>query len=628
MAFNLHPGGVYAQLQSQQASALMAQQQLLQQHREVEYFYVYVSESEISKVGHWIVLEPDKTLSLENLRHHYATCFGIKYKCLNVRNEIETRYIRYHNGFFRFPPGLDLNNTRFVAYYFTDAEDVQAFMDMAEANDNGVGTVPVLEFKTRLIPESNNSTILGQTATNFDMEQILLRGAQSTPKSDPNKLSALENVSSTSDVILNEPTVEVISVHNSQSAIQRLPPPPPGPPTSQTPTPVKEINNPPIAVPGPSGVKVKQLGPSVSSTSDVEPEKNMSSEKNKHKPITFNDSSGFRREHSSVMVKVNVAPKAKNMLHRYQSTRPRPQNVNEKTPLKITLKRRPKQEEVTDRAPLKITLETRGRQTQRDMKILKIEDEKGRTTALLTKKKWAGKSNVEGQKRRSEPDEEFGPERYKRRRYETHQQQYYHQTESKPVYDEYYYRTLNVLLVGFHTNAPVIHETTTYFSEFGVVTNLQLYTMDNRHNLPEYYAYMKIRTDDAISLFSDRHLYNGTIIYAVRVDGTSLPSRLSCKVCGYQGINVGYLHYHFEGQYHQFHLQKRLESLSGTVANVYRDSYYRITYDELYVQYPNNTIQELVRNDYWKRPRNPSTYSSAVVAPTNRYYNNERERYY
>ncbi|KAL1397555.1 hypothetical protein pipiens_009671 [Culex pipiens pipiens] len=584
-----------------------------------EYYYVYVAESEFSNVGYWILLEPDKTLSLVSLRGYFATCFGIKYKFVNAINEVETRYIRYHNGFFRFPPGLDMNNTRFVAYYYNDKDDVNAFMEMAEANDDGSGTLPVLEFKEQpaavnlqqqpqQLQTHNDSTFLGRTALNFEMDKVLVHGAQSTP----NKPLPGGYVSSTSDVILQEKTIEVISVHDSQSMLNP-PPPPPGPPQHQTPKVQPKAE--PVA-PIVTGVKAK-LGPSVSSTSDVVRAEQRFSRTKRDRD---NDSSGFQREKSSVMIKPQVAPKSKNMLNRYQQ------------------QRRTQPEDVSEKTPLKITLQTRGHQTERNAKILKIEDEKGRTTALLTKRKWGGKpgpSSTAGQanKRRYEPEQEqerHEPERYeKRRRYNTNHQQYYHQPEVKtsPVYDDYY-RTLNVLLVGFNTTAPAIQETTTYFSEFGVVQDLHLYTLDNRHNTAEYYAFMTIRTDDAVSLFSDRHLYNGTVIYAIRVDGDRLPSRLNCKVCGYYGINVGYLHYHLEGYPHQTQLQKRLDSLATTVPNIYRDSYYRITHDEVYVQYPNDAIQELVRNnnDYMKRPR--TTNAAPGPSNNNRYYSTERERYY
>lgn len=601
-----------------------------------EYYYVYVAESEFSNVGYWILLEPDKTLSLVALRNYFATCFGIKYKFVNAGNEVETRYIRYHNGFFRFPAGLDMNNTRFVAYYYNDKDDVNAFMEMAEANDDGTGALPALEFKDKPASEGqlqiqqqlqqvthNDSTFLGRTAM-FEMDKVLSNGAQSTP----NKAFPGGYVSSTSDVILQEKTLDVITVHDSQSMMMMqntLPPPPPGPPQHQTPAKVQQ--QPKEVV---TGVKAK-LGPSVSSTSDVvKSGHRRSTTPRSTKRARDNDSSGFQREKSSVMIKPEAVPKNKNMLDRYQQRRPPPDDVSEKTPLKITLK-------------------TRGHQTERNAKILKIEDEKGRTTALLTKRKWGGKPAPPNQnnKRRyePEPEERYEPEpRYdKRRRYDTNNNhnQYYHQAQeprTSPIYEDYY-RTLNVLLVGFNTTAPAVQETSDYFAEFGIVQNLHLYTLENRHNTPEYYAFMTIRTDDAVSLFSDRHLYNGTVIYAIRVDGDRLPSRLSCKICGYQGINVGYLHYHLEGRPHQTQLQKRLDSLAGTVPNVYRDSYYRTTYDEVYVQFPNDAIQELVRNDHWKRTtRAPTTaYSSSggggggtgyASGPSNRYYSTERERYY
>lgn len=465
----------------------------------------------------------------------------------------------------------------------------------------------------------------------FEMDKVLSCGAQSTP----NKALPGGYVSSTSDVILQEKTLEVITVHDSQSMVMMqntLPPPPPGPPQHQTSAKVQQQQQQPKEIPPVvTGVKAK-LGPSVSSTSDVVKAGNRinrNTAPRSTKRARDNDSSGFQREKSSVMVKPEVVPKSKNMLSRYQQRRPPPEDVSEKAPLKITLK-------------------TRGHQTERNAKILKIEDEKGRTTALLTKRKWGGKPAPSNQtnKRRyePEPEERYEPEqRYdKRRRYDTNNnnnhKQYYHQPQdprNSPIYEDYY-RTLNVLLVGFNTTAPAVQETSDYFSEFGIVQNLHLYTLENRHNTPEYYAFMTIRTDDAVSLFSDRHLYNGTVIYAIRVDGDRLPSRVSCKVCGYQGINVGYLHYHLEGYPHQTQLQKRLDSLAGTVPNVFRDSYYRTSYDEVYVQFPNDAIQELVRNDHWKRTtRATAPYSSSggsgatyAAGPSNRYYSTERERYY
>ncbi|XP_021708274.1 uncharacterized protein LOC110678927 [Aedes aegypti] len=588
------------------------QQQQVHHRAEVEYFYVYVAESELSNVGNWILLEPDKTLSLKNLREYYSTCFGIKHKLLNAKNEMEVRYIRYHNGYFRFPPGLDLNNTRFVAYYYSDLDDIRAFMEMAEANDKDQARVgmPVTTLATSQPPPQpeghNDTTLMGRTSV-FEMDSILRSGAQSTPVkgSISRQMPTTENVSSTSDVILNEPPVEVISVQDSQDTLRlSLPPPPPGPPKPVT----KDNHNlkpcVPSTNPAPSGIRAK-LGPSVSSTSEVKQIKPL--ERPKHERITINDSSGFQRDRSSVMVKVNTAPKSRNMLDRYQQNRPAPEDVNSKTPLKVTLK-------------------TRGRQVQPHKEILKIEDARGRTTALLTKKKWSAKPEVGHQKRRSEPDDEPDDRHQKRRRYD-HQYQNYQQVDPKPSSS---HRVLNVLLVGFHDQAPVIHETTSYFSEFGTVTNFQLYTQENRFNVPEYYAYMEIRAGDSISLFSDRHVYNGTIIYAIRVDGSQLPSRLTCRVCGYYGLNVAHLAYHVEGQYHQQTLRKRLQSQATTHGqHVYLDSYYRITYDELYVQYPTNPVQEMVRNDYWKRSYQPATHSSDAAGSGKRYYTtSDKERFY
>lgn len=539
--------------------------------QKVEYFYVYVAELEFSTVGYWIQLEPDKSLSLESLRGFFPTCFGIKHKIVNASNGIEVRYIRYHNGYFRFPPGLDLNNTRFVAYYYSDVDDIKAFMEMVDSNDDvggDAGEMPRLALQTPQLPaegvNNHDSTLLGRTMDIFHMDSILRRGAQSTPvKGSSNRQMPplRENVSSTSDVILNEPTVEVITIKDTQSTLQfSFPPPPPGPPN---PAMVKE--NPVQPTPSTSsGIRAK-LGPSVSSTSD---EKRKNAERVKHERITINDSSGYQRERSSVMVAVNTVPKSRNMLDRYQQTRPAPQDVNTKTPLKVTFK-------------------GRGRQVQRNRKILKIEDDKGRTTALLTKKKWSDTAEPRGQKRRSESGDELEERYEKRRRYEN-QYQTYKKPETKPfpTYGNDLLE-LNVLLVGFLNQRPIDHETIKYFSDFGIVTNLQVSAQENRHSATEYYAFMKIRTNDALSVFSDRHLYNGTIIYAIRVDGTRPPLRLTCKLCGYYGLNVGYLHYHVEGQCHQHHLTKRLEAQAAEMGHkVYLDSYYRITSDELYVQYP------------------------------------------
>ncbi|XP_055550738.1 uncharacterized protein LOC129733148 [Wyeomyia smithii] len=598
--------GIFGQLPSQQASSIMAQQKLLLQHRDVEYFYAYVAEAEFSSVGHWITLEPDKTLSLENLRGYYTTCFGIKYKKVVSDTQVENCYVRYQNGFFRFPAGLDMNNTRFIAYYYNDVNDVNAFMALADADDRGPGTVPTMDFEKT---QKNDSTFLHRTMNNFDMANVLQCGAQSTPKSAraPAAIASLiENVSSTSDVIFNEKTIEVISVHDSQSIVTQKPPPPLCSPQYATTS--TAVN------PGPFGIKAK-LGPSVSSTSDLECQGKQFKHytRVKQEPISIDDSSLCQNDQKPVMVKVVTAPKSKNMLNRYQANRAqKPLNINEKTPLKITVKRQ-------------------GRQTLRDTKIIKIEDEKGRTTALLTRRKCLGNSMAprETNKRRYESDEDFQAQTVqKRRKFNLQPQQFHQPVEPTAIYDDYY-RTLNILLVGFRTSPPVIHETTTYFSEFGVVTNLQLYTLENRNSIPELYAFMKIRTDNAVSLFADRHLYNGSVIYAIRVDGTRLPSRVSCKTCDYQGLNVAYLNYHIEGVAHQTRLQKRLKSLAGTAGNVYRDSYYRITYDELYVQYPNDAVQEIVRNNYWKREPNViGDYRTAVVTQSNLLYKIEKGRDY
>lgn len=591
----------------------MAQQKLLLQHREVEYFYAYVAESEYSNVGYWIVLQPDKSLSLEDLRGYFSTCFGIKYKQVDSKNKIENKYIRYHNGYFRFPTGLDMNNTRFVAYYYNDVDDVNAFMALAEANDCGAEMVPTLEFRAEQAPQAdkNNSTFLHRTLSNFDVETVLQRGAQSTPKPASVKLAPLvENVSSTSDVILNEKTIEVISVHDSQSIVpeETLPPPPPGPPQRAT-TSFANVIKKEIASPQPvvSGIKAK-LGPIVTSTSDLE----YQGKRAKREPINTDNCNAHESKKKPVIVKVETTTTGKNIMNRYQANRAqKPVNLKGKTPLKITLNRE-------------------GRYTQRENKILKIEDEKGRTTALLTKRKWAGKPTVScaPKRRRYETDDDCKVEVVnKPSNIISNPQQFYHRVES-PVYEDYY-RTLNILLVGFGSNPPVIHETTTYFNDFGVVTNFQLYNLDNRGNTREFYAFMKIRTDDAISLFADRHLYNGAVIYAIRVDDTRLASRVNCKICDYQGLNVAYLNYHMEGQFHQLQLRKRLESLACSADNVYRDSYYRITYDELYVQYPNGAVQEIVRNDYWKRVRSPTrSYGTAVFGPPNQRYTIERGRDY
>ncbi|XP_065095374.1 uncharacterized protein LOC135717305 [Ochlerotatus camptorhynchus] len=587
--------------------AMSAPQQQQQPPSKVEYFYVYVAESEFSTVGYWIQLEPDKSLSLESLRGYFSTCFGIKHKIVNACNGIEVRYIRYHNGYFRFPPGLDLNNTRFVAYYYSDVDDIRSFMDMVDSNDDvgDAGEMPTLTLKTPELPSegSNNddSTLLGRTMDIFLMDSVLRRGAQSTPvkgSSNGQMPPVRENVSSTSDVILNEPPVEMITINDTKSTLQCPFPPPPGPPK----------DNPMLSPSTSSGIRAK-LGPNVSSTSDEKRNNAI-----KHERITINDSSGFQRERSSVMVTVNTAPQSRNMLDRYQHTRPSPQNVYTKTPLKVTFK-------------------GRGRQVQRNKKILKIEDYKGRTTALLTKKKWTETAEPRGQKRRSESGDELEERYEKRRRYEN-QYHNYQKPETKPL--PAYGNDLleiNVLLVGFHNQRPIDHETIKYFSDFGIVTNLQVSPQENRHSATEYYAFMKIRTNDALSLFSDRHLYNRTIIYAIRVDGTRPPLKLTCKLCGYYGLNVGYLHYHLEGQCHQHHLTKRLESRAAELGHkVYLDSYYRISSGELFVQYPANNVQEMVRHDYWRRCYQPATYSSGADArPDYRNYYSSAdngERYY
>ncbi|XP_062561267.1 uncharacterized protein LOC134225320 [Armigeres subalbatus] len=592
--------------------AIMSQQQYLsaqQPRTDVEYFYAYVAESELSNVGHWILLEPDKTLSLKNLREFYSTCFGIKHKVVNGSNDPEVRYIRYHNGYFRFPPGLDLNNTRFVAFYYNDVGDIKAFMEMAEANDTerSKRTLPVASANAcQLPPDCNNNdiTLMGRTSV-FDMDSILRSGAQSTPVkgSSSRQIPTMENVSSTSDVILNEPPIEVITIQDSQDTFRHtLPPPPSGPPKSLMP-----VNEHPVQPPASTATGIRaKLGPSVSSTSD---EKQIKNERPKHERITINDSSGFQRGRSSVMVKVNVAAKSKNMFDRYQQSRPPPENVNAKTPLKVTLK-------------------NRGRQIQ-PKKFMKIEDARGRTTALLTKKKWSENPKNNNYKRRSDPDEAVDDRLQKRRRYDN-QYNNYQQPETKhnPSYglDN---RGLHVLLVGFHDQAPVVHETTNYFSEFGTVTNFQLYTHANRWSVSEYYAYMEIRANDAVSLFSDRHIYNGAIIYAIRVDGARLPPRLTCRTCGYYGLNLAYLAYHVEGQYHQQNLRKRLEAQAADHGqHVFLDSYYRITQDELYVQHPTDHVQEIVRNEYWKRSYQPATYSETGGSGKRYYTTAERERFY
>lgn len=605
---------------SKSARHPMAMSALQQQQSpaKAEYFYVYVAELEFSTVGYWMQLEPDKSLSLDSLRGYFPTCFGIKHKVANASNGFDVRYIRYHNGYFRFPPGMDLNNTRFVAYYYTDVDDIKAFMEMVESNDDDAGDVKemsTLALETPRLPSemgiNEDSTLLGRTMDIFHMDSILRRGAQSTPvKGSSNRQMppVRENVSSTSDVILNEPPVEVITIKDTQSTLQfSFPPPPPGPPNAPV---VKE--NPVKPTPSTSsGIRAK-LGPSVSSTSD---EKWTNAEQVKHQRITINDSSGYKRERSSVMVAVKTIPKARNMLNRYQHTRPSPEDVNTKTPLKVTFK-------------------GRGRQVQRNRKILKIEDDRGRTTALLTKKKWtANPVEQRGQKRRSESGDELDDRYEKRRRYEN-QYPNYSKPETKPfrAYNNDHLE-VNVLLVGFHNRRPIEHETVKYFSDFGIVTNIQVSSQENRHSPAEYYAFMKIRTNDALSVFSDRHIYNGTIIYAIRVDGTRPPLKLTCKLCGYYGLNVGYLHYHVEGQCHQHHLMKRLESRAvESGQKVYLDSYYRITFDELYVQYPANNVQDMVRHDYWKRCYQSATYSAGTDARTDyrNYYGSadNRERYY
>ncbi|XP_055635320.1 uncharacterized protein LOC129775089 [Toxorhynchites rutilus septentrionalis] len=578
---------------------MMAQQQLLQHYQELEYFYVYVAESEYSEIGYWILLEPDKTLSLKSLRGYYATCFGMKYKCINPMNEVETKYVRYRNGFYRFPAGIDMNNTRFIAYYYSDVDDVKGFMALIEANDEGNATVPALDVRGCNL-ESNESA-LGRTFMNFDMENVLKRGAQSTPKSFSRKMPTLENVSSTSDVILNEPTIECITVPDSSSIIRNPPLPPPGPPYSKS---YMKNNSPITLMPVGSSTSAKcKSGPNVSSTSNLENENNEKCIRNKQNRINADETREFPpSKQNSIRVKAESMSRSKNILNKYQQMHSKPFNVDQKTPLKITL-------------------ESRGRQENR--KILKIEDNKGRTTALLTKKNWPGKIGTA--KRRLDRIDEYETERIdKRRRYNTVQAQNYRQTEPKvlPSRNDHY-RTMNVLLVGFHGTAPFVDETTVYFREFGDVMDFQLYTTDNRRDPPVHYAFMKICTNDAVALLSDRHLYNESVIYAIRVDESRLPSRLTCTVCGYQGLNVGHLHYHLEGQCHQSYLQKLVE----TIGKVYRQSYYRISYDKFYVQHP-DVAHEAVRHEYWRRSRNSSIYSPAVFAPVNRHYKTERGRDY
>lgn len=604
MATNTKAVSVYSRLLPKRAAVLTAQQELLHQHRESEYYYVYVSESEVSNIGHWIVLEPDKTLSLQNLRSHYATCFGIKYRVCSANNNVETKYIPYHNGFYRFPPGLDLNKIRFIAYYYTDSADVQAFMDMTEkVSEYGNTTIPLLLKNNET---QNDSTLLGQTALNFEMEAVLLKGAQSTPKNGPD-YRPMENVSSTSDVILNEVPPEIITVDESVAEVP-FPPPPAPPQPTQPPSNTNE-----------NELNSVKPGPSVSSTSDIKRERNSESGKRsqRKKGIT-DDSNELQNQRSTVTVKCSAPTKNR----RYQSARSCPVPVGKKTPVKMSMKSRGKQD--SERIPFKITVGARGRQGRNDSKILRIEDERGRTTALLTKKKWAGFAPEDGGSKRRSEDECREIDRYKRRRHETHRPYYQERIPTK-LHDDFYARSFYVLLVGFQSRFPSTHEVTRYFSEFGIVENLELYTMESRSYPTEYYGFMKITSSDVMSLFSSRHLYNGTAIYAIRIDGNRLPSRISCKVCGHQGLNVSYVHYHLEGQYHQFHLQKRLDSLAANTANVYDQSYYRITYDEIYVQYPSEAVQDLIRSDYWKRDR---IYSNAVMAPNSRYYSTERERYY
>lgn len=605
----------------------------------VDYFFVYVAESEFSKTGYWIQLEPDKSLSLVSLRAYFPTCFGIKHKLVVTttgnnnaagtdNSRIEVRYVRYHNGFFRFPAGLDLNNTRFVAYYYGDEEDIGKFMEMVDGNDENVasgggGGVAVgggvsavaLGIAPQLPPVSDgnkdDSSLLGRTVDLFHMDSILQRGAQSTPVKEGGTARVVppvrENVSSTSDLILNEPTVEVITVKDTQSStVQFSLPPPPENAVPTTPSTSTSSSS--------TGIKAK-LGPSVSSTSDEV-------RRIKRERITINDSSGFQRERSSVMVAVNAVSKSRNMLDRYQQTRPAPEDVHTKTPLKVTFK-------------------GRGRQVQRDSKIVKIEDGKGRTTALLTKKKWsetaAAATQARGQKRRSESGDELDEERHEKRfRYNNNhfrQNNYYQRPETKlfaaAAKDDP--QQINVLLVGFHNQRPINHETIKYFSDFGVVTNFTVSPQVNQHAATEYYAFMKIHTKDALSLFSDRHLYNGAIIYAIRVDGKRPPLKLTCKLCGYYGLNVGYLHYHVEGQCHQHHLMKCLQARAADLGNkVYLDSYYRISGEELYVQYPASNVQEVVRPNNWKRCHQPATYSTGAEPRSDyrNYYADNRERYY
>ncbi|XP_058451294.1 uncharacterized protein LOC131430381 [Malaya genurostris] len=598
---NVHQDGIYGHLPAQQVSNVIAQQQLLLQHREVEYFYVYVAESECFNAGYWIALEPDKTLSLESLRSYYSTCFGIKYKIVNAKNQMETKYVRYHNGYFRFPPGLDMNNMRFVAYYYNDTDDVNAFMEMTETNVNGSATVAALA--------RNDSSFLCRTMSNFEMESILQRGAQSTPKAKATLeriAHSSENVSSTSDVIVKEKTIEIVSVHDSQSILQK--------PSTAPKTVLETVDSSKTIV---TGIKSK-LGPSVSSTSDMD---NMECVRKipriKYEQVSIDDSNESEQKHRSVMVKVKAASQSKNMLNRYQQTRFQSQGgmVNKRTPLKITLRKS-------------------GRHTERDAKILKIEDEKGRTTALLTKRKWAGKTIAIGtQKRRIDSVEDPTTQRFvKRRKYEIPQYgEFCNQPAEQRVSTIYKQcggppQVLNILLVGFKTNAPIIHKTTSYFSDFGIVLNLQLYIVTNRYDISEYYALMKIRTSDAVSLFADRHLYNGTTIYAIRMDDQRLPTRVKCKICAYEGINIAYLNYHMEGHCHQFRLQKQLESFAGCMADVYHDSYYRITDEQLYVEFPNSVVDEIIRKDYMKQMRNKGILGVSLYPPSNQ--QTERGRYF
>lgn len=492
--------------------------------KKVEYFYVYVAELECSSRGYWIQLEPDKTLRLERLRGYFPTCFGIKYKLVNTSNEFEFRYIRYYNGHFLFPPALDFNNTRFVAYYYNDLEDIKAFMDMLDSNDDveNVEEMPTMTLQTSQLPSDGNNS-------------------------------------------------------GDSTALQLSLPAPPVTPANLAMVREKTSNIKSILEPGASDENIKYIG------------------RVKRERITIKDSSGYKRERSSVLVAVKTIPKSRNMLDRYQKTRPSPKHVHTKTPLTVTFK-------------------GHGRQVHRN-KILKIEDRKGRTTALITKKKWT-------------EDDEFEERSHYEDRYQN-----YLMPEKKPFIAFENDLEVNVLLVGFFNQRPIEHETMKYFSDFGVVANIQVLAQENRYSATEYYAFMKIRTNDVISVFSDRHLYNGTIIYAIRVDGPRAPLKLTCNLCGYYGLNVGFLHYHVEGQCHQHNLQKRLESRSTDLGHkVFLDSYYRISSDELCVQYPENNVQDMVRHNCWNPYPKPATYLQGANSKSNyrNVYNSadDRERYY